>query len=322
MFCKFFFGIVRMLTENSVYFTSQIQISRIMLKNILNEMSPLSDKDCFYIVERYKTEFTYPLHSHREFELNFIEGGAGVRRIVGDSSSAIGDYELVLICGEHLAHVWEQGDCVSKQIREVTIQFSPDTVPPSLLSKNQFSSIRKMFERAQNGLVFPLRDIMRVYALIDTLAAQPSGFRQMLSIWEILYELSLSEQALTLSSNAFAQIEPSANSRRIARVEEYVNGHLGENIRLSVVAQIAGMTPNAFSRFFRQHAGRSLSDYIIDLRLGAAARLLVDSTRNVAEIGYECGFNNLSNFNRIFKRKKGMTPKAFREYYRKKKIIC
>lgn len=294
-----------------------------MSKNIFNEISPLSDKDCFYIVERHKTEFTYPLHSHREFELNFIEGATGVNRIVGDSAETIGDYELVLICGENLAHVWEQGACSSKQIREITIQFSPDTVPSSLLSKNQFSSIRKMFDRAQKGLAFPLHAIMKVYSLIDTLAAgQQPGFHQMLRIWDILYELSLCEDAHTLSSNAFAQIEPSADSRRIMRVEEYVNGHLGENIRLKTVAQIAGMTPNAFSRFFRLRAARSLSDYIIDMRLGAAARLLVDSTKNIAEISFECGFNNLSNFNRIFKKKKGVTPKAFREFYRKKKIIC
>lgn len=293
-----------------------------MNKHILNEISPLSDKDCFYIVERHKTEFTYPLHAHREFELNFIENGAGIRRIVGDSSQIIGDYELVLICGENLAHVWEQGTCTSRQIREITVQFSPDTVPAPLLSKNQFASIRKMFERAQNGLAFPLHTIMKVYSPIDTLAAERPGFYQMLRIWEILYELSLSEDAVTLSSNAFAQIEPSADSRRISRVEEYVAAHLSESIRLATVARIAGMSPNAFSRFFRQRAGRSLSDYIIDMRLGAASRLLVDSTKTIAEISYECGFNNLSNFNRIFKRKKGSTPKVFREYYRKTKIIC
>jgi len=67
-------------------------------------------------VERYKTEFTYPLHNHKEYELNFVENGAGVRRIVGDSVEEIGDYDLVLLCGDNLEHVWEQGSCQSKQI--------------------------------------------------------------------------------------------------------------------------------------------------------------------------------------------------------------
>lgn len=293
-----------------------------MAKSILNEISPLSDRDCFYIVERHKTEFTYPLHQHREFELNFIENGAGVRRIVGDSAETIGDYELVLVCGENLAHVWEQGDCRSTQIREITIQFSPDTIPTSLLAKNQFTSIQKMFDRARNGLAFPLQTIMKVYSLIDTLLARQQGFRQVLQILEILYELSLSQGAHTLSSSTFAQIEPTTDSRRIARVEEYVRNHFAEDIRLATLARIAGMSSIAFSRFFRLRAGRSLTDYIIDMRLGVAARQLVDSTKTIAEISYDCGFNNLSNFNRIFKKKKGVTPKMFREFYRKKKIIC
>ena len=93
---------------------------------IIREITPLSDKDCFYIAERYKTEFTYPIHNHSEFELNFTEKAAGVRRVVGDSSEVIGDYDLVLITGKDLEHVWEQNECRSKEIREITIQFSSD----------------------------------------------------------------------------------------------------------------------------------------------------------------------------------------------------
>ena len=84
---------------------------------------------------------------------------------------------------------------------------------------------------------------------------------------------------------------------------------------------MVGMTAVSFSRFFKLRTGRSLSDYIIDIRLGFAARLLVDSTMSVAEICYDCGFNNLSNFNRKFKKKKACSPKEFRENYRKKKKI-
>ena len=70
--------------------------------HIIREITPLSDKDCFYIAERHKTEFTYPIHNHAEFELNFCEKAAGVRRIVGDSAEVIGDYDLVLITGQDL----------------------------------------------------------------------------------------------------------------------------------------------------------------------------------------------------------------------------
>lgn len=109
-------------------------------KQIIREMTPLPDKDCFYIAERYKTEFTYPIHNHFEFELNFTE--TGVRRVVGDSSEVIDDYDLVLITGKELEHVWEQNEYRSKEIREITIQFSSDLFFKSFINENQFDSIR------------------------------------------------------------------------------------------------------------------------------------------------------------------------------------
>ena len=115
---------------------------------IMREITPLSDRDCFNIADRRKTEFTYPIHCHAEFELNFTEHAAGVRRVVGDSAEVMGDYDLVLITGKELEHVWEQHECDSKEIREITIQFSPDLFFKNFMNKNQFDSIRCMLEKA------------------------------------------------------------------------------------------------------------------------------------------------------------------------------
>ena len=290
--------------------------------HIIREITPLSDKDCFYIAERHKTEFTYPIHNHAEFELNFCEKASGVRRIVGDSAEIIGDYDLVLITGKDLEHVWEQHECTSKEIREITIQFSSDLFFKSFISKNQFDSIRRMLDRAQKGLCFPMAAILKVYSLLDTLASEKQGFYAVVKFLTILYELSLfEEEARTLSTSSFAKIDIHSDSRRVQKVQEYINANYKEEIRLKQLADMVGMTPVSFSRFFKLRTGKSLSDYIIDIRLGFASRLLVDSTMSVAEICYECGFNNLSNFNRIFKKKKGCSPKEFRENYRKKKKL-
>lgn len=132
------------------------------MSEVLTEITQLSELDCFHIVERHKTEFTYPLHRHREFELNFVEHGAGVRRIVGDSMETIGDYDLALIAAENLEHVWEDGNCKSPDIREITIQFSPDFLGDGILAKNQFDSIRKMLKAADHGISFPLSGIISV----------------------------------------------------------------------------------------------------------------------------------------------------------------
>ena len=291
------------------------------MSKAFTEITRLSEKDCFYIVERHKTEFTYPLHQHKEFELNFIERGKGVRRIVGDSVEEIGDYELVLIGGEDLEHVWEQGRCKSKDIREITIQFSGDIFGDGLLSKNQFASIRRMLKRADHGLAFSLPSIMKVYSTLDTIANESERFVQYLKFMYILYELSVSDEARILASSSFAHTERSTESRRVQKVKQYINDHYNEPLKLADLADLVGMSPVAFSRFFRQRTGRTLSDYIVDIRLGFAARMLVDSSRNISEICYECGFNNLSNFNRTFKAKRNYTPRDFRAMFKKNKVI-
>lgn len=285
------------------------------------EITRLSEKDCFYIVERHKTEFTYPLHQHKEFELNFIEKGKGVRRIVGDSVEEIGDYELVLLGGEDLEHVWEQGSCTSKDIREITVHFSGDIFGEGLLSKNQFASINQMLQRADHGLSFSIGTIMKVYSALDTIADASERFVQFLKFMYILYELSVADDARVLASSSFSHAERETESRRVQKVKEYVNEHYSEPLKLSDIADLVGMSPVAFSRFFRHRTGRTLSDYITDIRLGYAARMLVDSSRNISEICYECGFNNLSNFNRTFKAKRNYTPREFRAMFKKNKVI-
>ncbi len=291
------------------------------INNIINEIPPLSERDCFYIVERNKTEFTYPIHRHKEYELNFVENATGATRIIGDNIVAISNYDLVLLGGENLEHAWEQGSCESKDIREITIQFSGEIFAESLLLRRQFASIRKMLESAKRGISFPQKAIMQVYSLLDSLSAK-EGFEQFLCILELLHKLSLCDDTEILCNTSFVNVENNADSRRVSKVEAYINDNFREDVRLNDLADLIGMTPPAFSRFFKLRTGTNLSEYITDIRLGHACRLLIDTTMSVSEICYESGFNNLSNFNRIFKSRKNITPKEFRELYRKKKIIC
>ncbi len=143
----------------------------------------------------------------------------------------------------------------------------------------------------------------------------------MLEFLAILHELAEQGNYRKLSSSSFGTIAPSVNSRRVRKVQQYINEHFQEDVTLQDLAQLVGMTPTSFSRFFKLRTGRSVSDYLIDIRLGHAARLLVDSTTSIGEICYECGFKNVSNFNRTFKKRKDRTPKEFRELYQHHKTI-
>jgi AraC-like DNA-binding protein len=163
--------------------------------------------------------------------------------------------------------------------------------------------------------------IMKVYPILDTLSYEQDSFYAVMKFFTILYELSRVEGARTLSSSPFAKVETHSESRRVQTIQQYINDNYKQDIRLNVLAQMAGMSPVSFSRFFKMNAGKSLSDYIIDVRLGYATNLLIDTSTPIADICYECGFNNLSNFNRIFKKKKNCSPKEFRENFRRNKKI-
>lgn len=287
--------------------------------SIIREITPLSEYDCLYIADRKKKEFDYPIHTHEEYELNFIMNAAGATRIVGDSQETISDFDLVLIAGKELEHAWLQGDCKSeKDIREITIQFLWDFNDDSFLGRAQFNSIKKMMSDAQKGLSFPMEAILSVYPDLDSLSSETQGFTSVMKFLSVLYRLSQVEEARTLSSSSFANVRSGSDSRRVTKVQQYINENYQKNINLDTLASLAGMSAVAFSRYFKLRTGKTLSDYIIDVRLGHAARQLVDTAEGIAEICYVCGFNNLSNFNRIFKKKKNCTPKEFRERYRKK----
>ncbi len=293
-----------------------------MSDRVLHEITPLMGRDALYIADRNKKEFAYPIHNHEVYELNFVENAAGVRRIVGDSSEIIGNYDLVLITSPDLEHVWEQNTCTSKDIREITIQFRFGLDEEDVLfEKTPFLSIRNMLKEAQKGLAFPLPAIMKVYNLLTSISSIDDRFEALLQFLRILHILSIQDGAHALATSAYAKVKIEDDSRRVLKVKNYINENYMYEIKLETLADIANMSQSAFSRFFKLHTGRTLSDYIIDTRLGYATRMLLDTQDSIANISFNCGYNNLSNFNRLFKRKKGCSPSEFREKYRKTRII-
>lgn len=290
------------------------------MNEVISEITRLTDKDCYHLVERHKKQHTYPLHRHGEMELNFVENCSGNRRIIGDSIEVIDCYDLVLM-GGGLEHTWEQFECQSNDIREVTIHFSRDLFSDAFLSKTHLKPLADLISKADVGVAFGMKAIMHNYDRLNELVNMEPGFYSVMKFIELMYELSLTSDYRLLSTSAFAHTTMTTDSRRVQKVKDYIDANFKDDIRLQELADLANMTPTAFSRFFKLRTGKSISEYIIDVRLGHAARMLADSTMAVVEICYRCGFNNISNFNRIFKRKKGLTPTEFRENYHKKHII-
>lgn len=290
---------------------------------LFKEVSPLSDKDSFILIERQKSNFNFPIHIHPECELNYIENAKGAQRIVGDSIEEIDEEELVLITNPKLEHAWMDHNNKPQSIHEITIQFHADLLTEVFLNKNQMFSIRQLFRHAEKGVVFSREAIAKVRPLLKTLTCENDSFYSLIKLLVILHELSIDKGLRELSTGRFANntLRKDSGNLKLNKVIDYINQHFSEVIRLADVAAMVNMSEASFCRFMKQHTSKSFIDFLTDVRLGAAARALIDSTDSIAEIGYDCGFNNLSNFNRIFKKKKGVTPSEFRENYRKNKTI-
>ena len=284
--------------------------------NLIIEIPPIGERDCYYIQERYKPCFNYPLHKHNVYEFTFVEHCEGARRIVGDSVEVLGEYDLAFV-GCNLEHVWEQYECKPGIIHEITIMIPADFFEAKFMEKNCMKPVKDMFENAQVGVAFGMRAIMTVYDRINQIVSSEPSFGTVQTLLSIIYDLAASGDYHTLASSHYSHAEVPVTSRRIQKLKDYIDAHFNEEIRIEVLADMVGMTPNALSRFFKQRTNRSISNYINEVRLGHATNMLADSTMSIAEISYRCGFNTISNFNRIFKNVKEITPKEFRESYKK-----
>ena len=278
---------------------------------IIREITPLTQSDCFDITSRVVKELEDPVHYHDDFELHLIVNGKGAKRIVGGHTGELNDLELVLI-GSNIQHGWLNHKCKSKEIKELTVHFHKDLFGEQFLKRNQMSNLRKLFELAGQGVLFSQETIAKVVPRLQTLSTQ-TGFASVIELMFVLHELSISKGFKTLSEGTFPKKPHGDVNRKLDKVFEYMNAHFSLQVTLKEVATIVAMSDASFSRFIKHHTGYTFVDSLNEIRLKHVSRMLIDTTLSVSEIASRCGFNNMANFNRTFKSKKGATPRAFRE---------
>ncbi|MCP9765680.1 AraC family transcriptional regulator [Lacihabitans soyangensis] len=283
------------------------------MATIIREITPLTQGDCFTYFSRVKSEFNFPLHTHEEFEINFIMNAKNAKRIVGDHSDLINELELVLV-GSNLPHAWFSHQCQSEKITEVTIQFHRDLFDDKFLRRNQLNFIKTLLERSAKGILFSFETATALKPRFLNLH-QKSGFDSVLELMSILHDLSISRNMRTLSNITFSGDALSYNSRRLEKAFEYMRANFDKNISLEEIAKLVDMAEVSFSRFIKKRTGKTFIDSLNQIRIGHASRLLIDTTHTIAEISFQTGFNNLSYFNRIFKARNNCTPKEFRENF-------
>ena len=191
------------------------------------------------------------------------------------------------------------------------IQFSRESLGEDLLRKHELQAVRDFLDEARFGFEFDGATADEAATLILAMEHQ-SSFERFMQLLRLLHLFAASDEKRPLASPAYS---PSLKERDISRLD-LVLGYLRKNktgaVTLEEAAAVAKMSPKSFCRFFKANTGKTLVEYLHELRIGDACRLLLESDRTISEIAFECGFNNLSNFNRRFRERKGMSPREYR----------
>lgn len=281
-----------------------------ILKKIHREITPLSNQDCFLVFDRTKEMFDFPVHFHPELELNFVSNAKGVRRIVGDSMEEIENIELVLV-GSNLYHGWEQHNCNTGNIHEVTIQFQEDLFDKIFLQRSIMKPLKDLFDRSAHGVLFS-EETTRIMAPRILKVSKLDGLDYYMEMLSILFDLATSRNQRLLSTSTI-HLENFENSKKIKLLYDYVQENYEKKITLSEVSSLLNMSNVSFNRFIKKRTGKTFIEYLNDVRIGYASRWLVEKDLSISEIAFMCGFNSIANFNRFFKKGKGSTPTQYRQ---------
>lgn len=270
-------------------------------------------------IQRHKLpSFLKVWHYHQEIELVLILKSTG-KRFVGDNIEGFRPGQLVLL-GENLPHMW-LNDKIYLQNNEklkaesIAAYFNKDFLGKDFFNTPELFGIKNLINEAKRGILFLELDDAIKYKLLEL--PKLKGVEQILSLINILDKLSKWEKIKFLSSEAFLNSYSQSKHNRLKKVYEYVFENFQNPIRLSEVAELANMNPSAFSRFFKKAHRKTFIRYLNEIRVGEACKLLIEDKKRIKDICYDCGFNNISNFNRQFKLIRKKTPTEFIEYHNK-----
>ncbi len=284
------------------------------MMDIHREITPLKENDCFLVFDRERHDFDFPIHFHPEYEINFIRNAKGAKRVVGDHIGEIDEYELVMI-GPNVYHGWENhNNDTSQLLHEITIQFPRYLFDEHILNKNIFKPIKELFKGSNHGILFSAETAKSVEEKLF-LISKKSGFDNFLDFQSLLYDLAISRNKKILTNISFEGQNDFHNSKRIEKVYNFVKENYAQKIKVEDAASIINMTVISFSRLIKQRTGKTFIEFVNDLRLGFATRKLIETNDSVSEICFKCGFNNISHFNRVFKKKQHCTPSEFRQNF-------
>jgi len=287
-----------------------------MKSDILNEQIQYPAEQSFVARYREIPHFSFPWHFHNEYEIIFIEQSEG-KRFTGDHLETFGAGTLNIM-GPNLPHCYINNKEYYKSQSGLTakayiIQFKSDYFSDRMLDLPEFMQIKKILNASKRGISFNNIDkkewIPRFKKLITL-----KGLHKYIELINILNDLGSMEYHI-LASEGFVNINPWPENKRLGTIYQFVLNNYRNPISVTEVAKHAAMNPTSFCRFFKSQTQKTFNEFIQELRIGYASKLLLNGESNIAKVGFESGFNNLSNFNRQFKKITMLTPTQYIEQH-------
>lgn len=270
---------------------------------------PKPEKSSLIYQEDVEFVFYDQLHQHKEIQLSFIKEGEGTL-VVGDMISHYqkGD---VLAIGPNLPHVFKSDKNVKKQSEMLTLFFTKNSFGEFFFSLDELKELKEFFLHIENGfkVISHKKQLENCFLQLKE-ASKLNRFVMLLTILKLMAKAKKQE----LSSFVYEKKYSKNEGKRMQEIMDYTMNHSSDFISLELIASVASMTKNAFCKYFKKRTNKTYFQFLNELRVENASKLLISKKDvSIAEIAYECGFTNLSNFNRQFKAVKKKTPSVFRK---------
>ena len=284
------------------------------MKYILKEITPLGKNDLFIANYWPDNQMDFPLHFHEDYELNLTLNVRG-KRILGNLVEDFTEKDLV-ITTPNVLHCYKRDDAFQNTRCEVVVIQFPKELPSwGIFDTDQLRDIRNMLCQPAPGLKFSEET---AEAVRERLLRLPTveGFEGVQLFLDILHELACADRTQVELIGVQSSDSSFPHSRRINRIVQFVEKNYNRKISLEDVGEQVGMSASSVSRFFKKRTRHNFWDYLNGFRIDRAAQMMIETEHTISEISYACGFNNISNFNRVFRERIGTTPSDYRNKFK------
>ncbi|MFC0772816.1 AraC family transcriptional regulator [Terrimonas alba] len=272
-------------------------------------------QDNLIVVKREVPYWDTPFHFHPECELVYTLSGTG-KRIIGDRIEVFGPGDMVFL-GPNIPHVWYSDPSFYKndnnrQAIAIVVYFSKEIFGEKFFQLEETQLLKEFLKKAERGLKIQGRTFEQIAAMLSNMV-ESNGMQKIVGLMQVLECLAGSEEVQSLASITYKNSYDTKDNHKIDEVFLYLNKNFMRDISMPEVAELCHMTPQSFCRFFKARTKSTFIDFLNDIRISHARKLLIESEeQTIAEIAYLCGYKNLSNFNKLFKIKTKLTPKEYK----------